>query len=281
MRASRLLKASSRTCSIARPNVHDLYERLVVQRALFERDVLQSIVLIDDPVDVRCEFGQRFGLSTFGKTDEAVVLKSADRGVVERVDGVDLISGDRGHGRSQFMRCEEFSLLPERSEFAGLVLSHKLHVSPAEPAHVLNFFLVDRANDPTGYSHYQHSIGDFHPGRDNCTGGNQAFLADNGVSQQHGANADQRASTNALAMHDCPVPDRNIMFDRVRIAGVTMYDAAILDVDPLTDHYGRDIAANYSREPHAALGAELHIAGDGRTMGQIGAGRSFTKPFHT
>src|SRR4051812_18724093 len=100
------------------------------------------------------------------------------------------------------------------------------------------------------------------------------------MPEQHGADANQRASTNALAMDYRPVPNRNIVFDCIRIAGVAMDDAAVLHVDPLTDYDRRDIASNYGAEPHATFGAKVHITGDGRATGEKRAGRGFTKPVH-
>ena len=37
----------------ARPQVHDLNERLVVERALFERNVFEAIAFVDEPIDLR------------------------------------------------------------------------------------------------------------------------------------------------------------------------------------------------------------------------------------
>ena len=81
-------------------------------------------------------------------------------------------------------------------------------------------------------------------------------------------------------MHYRAVSNRNITFDCIHVARITMDDASVLDVYPFPNHDGRYIAANDSSEPHATFGAKLHIAGDRRPAGQKGAGRSFTKPIH-
>ena len=100
MRASRLPNDELADALVARPQVHHLDERLVVQRALFERNVFETVAFVDHPRDLRRDLGEHFGRQHVGQTDEAVVAKAADRGVVERVRRVELAGRDGRHGRA-------------------------------------------------------------------------------------------------------------------------------------------------------------------------------------
>ena len=46
---------------VARPQIHDLHECLVVERALFERDVFQAVAFVDHAADFRRVLGEHFG----------------------------------------------------------------------------------------------------------------------------------------------------------------------------------------------------------------------------
>ena len=54
----------------------------------------------------------------------------------------------------------------------------------------ISFSFTGRTIRP-GNSHYQHTVRDFHSWRNHGSGSDQAFLADDSVSQQHGADANQ------------------------------------------------------------------------------------------
>ena len=73
---------------------------------------------------------------------------------------------------------------------------------------------------------------------------------------------------------------RDVIFDRVGEAGVAVDDRAVLDVDPLADRDGGDVAADDGAEPDAGVGAERDVAGDGGVVGEVRAGGGSGEPRH-
>jgi hypothetical protein len=141
-------------------------------------------------------------------------------------------------------------------------------------------FLADGADDLGGDADDQRAVGDFHAGGDDGAGGNEAFFADVGVSEQDRAHSDQRAAADTLPVNDGAVADRDVVFDRVGKAGVAVDDRAVLDVDALADSDGSDVAADDGAKPDAGFSAEADVGGDGGVVGEVRAGGGFGEPVH-
>src|SRR4051812_38839455 len=59
------------------------------------------------------------------------------------------------------------------SDLAAHVLFSQLDVMRHQPAHVLEFLFLDRADDLAGYAHDHHAIGNNESGRDDRAGGDE------------------------------------------------------------------------------------------------------------
>lgn len=103
--------------------------------------------------------------------------------------------------------------------------------------------------------------------QDDRARGDDGALPNDRVIKYHGAHTDKRAMADLGAMDRYVMTDRHIVANlngRFLIQG--MKDGTILDIDPIADADGIDVAAKDGAKPDTASLANLDITDDGRVI---------------
>lgn len=128
---------------------------------------------------------------------------------------------------------------------------------------------IDIANDLAGDAHDDLVRGHDGSRRQHRAGRDETSRTNLTIIQHDGADADERATADAAAMHDGAVADADVVFDVHRHASIGVQHGAILNVAASTDGDGGDIAANDDVVHDGAVVAEGDLAADVGRGGDI------------
>ena len=135
-----------------------------------------------------------------------------------------------------------------------------------------SFFGGEGADDFGGGAHDHGAGGDFGAGGDDGAGGNEALVADFCTVEDGRAHTDKAFVADGAGVDDGAVAERGVGTDSGGEVVGEMDDTAVLDVAPLPDDDGLNVAAQDGTVEDAGVFAESDVAHDFRVGRDEGGG---------